>query len=132
MARISFKVESKAYDEIEIGDKVYNVYYDDESLDEYRKKAKKYHKKSNDYNKIDTSKLNEKEIDQYKQDVNLMAKDLIESFFGEGTFDEIFSYCGKSSVNLIGIVNQLFEWLNSKLNVSDSETLRKYKTKNKK
>lgn len=132
MAKISFNVESKSYDEIELGDKVYKVYYDDENLKEYSKKAKKYYKESIKFNEIDTSKLTEKEEKEYTENANKIARELIETFFGQGTFDEIYEACGKSSINLIGVVEQLLDWMHAKIKVVDNDAIKKYGTKRKK
>lgn len=132
MARISFDVESNAYDEIELGDKVYKVYYDDAKLQEYSEKAKKYHKESQKFNELDVSNLTEKEEKEYTENANKIAKELVETFFGEGTFEEIYEACGKSAINLANVVKQLLEWMQAKIKVVNNDAVEKYKTKRKK
>lgn len=132
MARISFNVESKAYDEIEIGDKVYNVYYDDASIERYHKQAKKYEKKARAFAEKKVEDLTENQQEKLKQESNQMAKSFIETFFGTGTFDDIYEACGRSTFNLIHVCNQLMDWVSTKTESVDSKVASKYKTKRKK
>ncbi|GAA5417919.1 hypothetical protein Pryu01_02997 [Paraliobacillus ryukyuensis] len=132
MAKITFDVQSSNYDEIEIGDRVYNVYYDDASIEKYHEQAKKYAEKSKEFAAKDIENLSDEEVEQMKQESNDIAKDFIETFFGKGSFDEVFEACGRSSFNLVRVCDQLIEWMGSKTELANSEVAAKYKTKRKK
>ncbi|MFD2658629.1 hypothetical protein [Gracilibacillus thailandensis] len=132
MAKLTFDVESKAYDEIEIGNKTYNVYYDDASIERYHKQAKKYEKQAKEFAKKDVENMTEEQQEKLKKESDQIAKEFIETFFGTGTFDEIFEACGKSSFNLIHVCNQLIDWMDSKTSLVNDKVSSKYKTKRKK
>ena len=103
----------KPYDEFEIGGETYHVYFDDDSLRRYEKEADEFQKealKQVDFSKMSARKRKEVETKQIEA-----IKDTIEPFFGEGSFDSIYAASGKSMLNMVKVLEAVFDWLNTKV-----------------
>lgn len=118
----------KPVQKFEIGGKVYEVFYDDESLKKYSKQAQKFHADVKKAEKIKVDKLTEKQKEKVEAEYRQAAKKLIEMFFGRGTFEDIYDACGKATVNLAVVVEAVLDWLGEKLS-SIKNTKKQYYTK---
>ncbi|WP_077623842.1 hypothetical protein [Sediminibacillus massiliensis] len=134
MAKLSFDVNSKAYDEVEIAGEDYKLFYDDESLKRYQKQAQIYSKKASDYAKKQDKipEMSEKERKKLEDEGFEFVKEFIETFLGAGSYEKMYQACGKSMINLVGLINQIMEWLDSKLATVDDKKKQRYKPKRKK
>ncbi|WP_054634817.1 DUF6673 family protein [Thalassobacillus sp. C254] len=112
MARIQIDLDLP-YDEFEIAEKEYHVYFDDNSLEKYEKELEILHAEWK--KKKDLSKLNAKQKEEYKKEQMKKVARFIEAFFGEGTFEEIYEATGKSMINLVAVVEAVSDWLTKKL-----------------
>ncbi|PSL41703.1 hypothetical protein B0H94_11816 [Salsuginibacillus halophilus] len=123
MARITVQLE-QPFDEFEIGDNVYKVYYDDESLKKYEQQLNSFHDEVTAKKNVDDMTAAEKE--QLEEKRWTAVKRVLELFFGEGTFDAIYSASGKSMIQMMNVVNALTSWVQDRMQVSDK---RDYYTK---
>lgn len=116
----------KPMQEFEIGGKVYEVYYDDESLKKYEKQTKSFYEKVQ--KKLDLNKATEQQLEKYEKEQYCLLKETLEVFFGKGSFDEIYQASGKSLINLTKVVTVLVQWLGDKTSFKN-EDIKKYYTK---
>lgn len=123
MAVIKVDIE-KPYDEFDIGGKVYNVYFDDESLRKYEKTLKEFRKETQ--TDKDPLKMSEKQRSETEKKHRKAIKKAIDCFFGEGSYEEIYALTGKSMIMLARVVEALFNWLDGKLNHVKKKQLEYY------
>jgi hypothetical protein len=129
VAKFEFQIENQAFDEVVVGDKTYKLYFDDASLERYQKQAKTYANESMKFAEMDVTNLSDEEQERLKEKSNEIARNFIETFFGNGSYEEIFNACGKSSFNLIHVVDQVMDWLSKKYVKIDELKKAKYKPK---
>ena len=129
MARIKIDLE-QPFDEFEIGGQVYKVYYDDDSFRKYEKQCHKFAEEADV--KVDAAKLTDDEKKALEEKQRGLLKETIETFFGEGSFEEIYEAAGKSLVNITKVVMALSEWLDSKMNVAQQKRREYYTKRNRK
>lgn len=103
----------KPVQEFEIDGKVYEVGYDDESLRAYEKQSKVFYEKAK--TNVDLTKLSDEEKKELETKQYQLLKETIEVFFGQGSYEEIYTATGKSLINMTKVITALFEWLQSKL-----------------
>src|SRR5690554_2845581 len=121
------KIElDKPVQEFEIGGKVYEVYYDDESLERYEKQAKRFYDKTR--KKINLNSMKESSSKAYEKEMRELLKDTLETFFGEGSYQSIYEASGKSLINVAKVVQELVKWLQSKTAIKDND-IKQYYTK---
>lgn len=116
----------KPVQEFEIGGKVYEVSYDDDSLKKYEKQAVIFYKKTRE--KIDLDKASKREMEEYTKEMHLLLEETMDVFFGEGSFKEIYETAGKSLINITKVISILIDWLNSKMSLKHEE-IQNYYTK---
>lgn len=116
----------KPVQEFEIGEKVYEVYYDDESLEKYEKQAKTFYDKTR--KKVNLDKAKQSDVEKYENELINLLSDTIECFFGEGSYKEIYEASGKSLINVSKVVQELVKWLQSKTAIKDND-IKQYYTK---
>lgn len=112
--------------EFEIGGKVFDVYYDDESL---KKREQLYPKMKKNYEKfkgMGFTKLTEEEISQAEEAANEAMKELIEAYFGAENFDFIYQAGGKSVYNMIKVVDIVNSKLDEKMGSRKAEKAKNY------
>lgn len=120
----------KPIQEFEIGGKVYQVPYDDESLRKYQATLQRFQKDVNEAARINFDNLPAEEQKQKEEEYLNVAKKLIECFFGEGSYDSIYEAAGKSVFLMTKVLEQLLEWFEKKFDTSRAQK-RAYYTKNK-
>ncbi|MFZ4452088.1 hypothetical protein [Salibacterium aidingense] len=103
------------FDEFEIGGKVYKVYYDDESMKKYQSAMSGLQRSSQKVAGMDLSAMNPEEQSAFEKEQQQEMRGFIETFFGEGTFDDIYKASGESVINLGKIASVLIEWINNKV-----------------
>jgi hypothetical protein len=94
----------KTYEEVEIAGKVYRVDFSDDKINEYQKKFFSFQADVEKFAKIDETKLTQEEQWKHFEDVKALAKDVIETLLGEGTFDELYEAAGRSIMNIYDLI----------------------------
>lgn len=129
MNKFEFK---KTYEEIEIGDKVYNLDLKAEGivekLNSYNKELKEIEKNKR-YNETEIlEQMNDNLTDDHVQKIKeifeekkVVVKKSIELFLGPGTFDSVYEASGESIVNCIDLLN----WIQKKYQKSQEEITKK-------
>lgn len=123
--KINFEKPSQ---EFEINGKIYEVFYDDESLKKYEKVARRFFE--NVKTNIDIEKISDSERDRLEKENIEEIKLAVEAFFGEGKYEEIYEASGKSLINMTTVISVVFDWIEGKLKV-DRESAINYYTGNK-
>lgn len=114
MARHVFTFD-KPYEEFEVSGKVYNVHYDDDSLERYRKQVVVYKNGVERFINADLDTMTKEEQEILKEDAEKLTIDLIEMFFGKGTFNEVYEASGRSYSNVSNLLRFMFDWVNTKI-----------------
>ncbi|MCT8138645.1 hypothetical protein H1D32_13375 [Anaerobacillus sp. CMMVII] len=114
MARHVFTFE-KPYEEFEVNGKVYQVHYDDDSMESYRKQALVYKNGVEQFITVDLDQISAEEQEELKENAEKLTTDLIEMFFGKGTFNEIYEVSGRSYINVSNLLRFMFDWVNTKI-----------------
>lgn len=91
----------KAYEEFEIGDKVYQLSLADSHLIKVKKESEKIEKK------LESMKSFEKILELTKETMDMY-------FSKEGAGQEIFETCGKSTYVMTGVVKQIKDFISMK------------------
>lgn len=125
MSVIKIELE-KPVQEFEIGGKVYEVFYDDESLKKYEKQAKVFYDKTR--KEINLDEADESEVEAFENEMRELLKDTLECFFGGGSYQSIYEASGKSLINLAKVVQVLVKWMSGKLNLKQQD-IKNYYTK---
>ncbi|MEN1938977.1 hypothetical protein AAIE21_26490 [Paenibacillus sp. 102] len=108
MTQFKFEFE-KTYKEVDIAGQVYRVNFDDESLTKYHKAFSRFDKKIKEATGIikDYETATDEDFEETAQKQKEVTRDIVETFLGEGTFDDLYEKAGKSSTNLMGLVHYL-------------------------
>lgn len=99
----------KTYEEVEIADKVYRMYLNDESLREYDKVFKRFRKESAKMKDRDYSDMTEKEQKAAEKENYEIMFTVVEVLLGEGSFENVYADTGKSLIVMADIILQLME-----------------------
>ncbi|MFD5849704.1 hypothetical protein ACFWGC_05865 [Cytobacillus pseudoceanisediminis] len=99
----------KTYEEVEIADKVYRMYLNDESLREYDKVFKRFRKESAKMKDRDYSDMTEKEQKAAEKENYEIMFTVVEVLLGEGSFEKVYADTGKSLIVMADIILQLME-----------------------
>ncbi|PGH85768.1 hypothetical protein CN899_07970 [Bacillus thuringiensis] len=116
----------KTYKEIDINGEIYRVEFNDEALEKYKKVGSKIEE-----SKIEVQKLEAKTnvtISEYAQQERKFfdaVNELIVAYFGEEKFEHLYELAGRSSFNLLGLIEEL----NSLLEEHQNEVLDRKKSK---
>lgn len=103
-----------AVQEFEIAGKIYKLNYNDESFKVLQKQMKKFFEKIEELNKLKPEKMNAKQEKEYEEAYYSQIKALIDSCFGEGSYEDLFERTGKSSFVMLNIIEAIFKWINEK------------------
>ncbi|MGN4448231.1 hypothetical protein ACTFOB_25605 [Bacillus cereus group sp. MYBK79-1] len=107
-----FKFEfKKTYKEVDVAGKLFKVEFNDDALNKYQKSLKRFKDSTNELqNSIaDYEKATDEEIDAATEKQKEITKDVVETFLGEGTFEELYEIAGRAVANLLGLVHYLQE-----------------------
>jgi len=92
----------------------YKVYYDDAAIEKYKDILLKF---SNEYDRIKAVNVDALSVDEskvLKAEQGKLVEGLIESIFGEDSYETIYVSTGKSLLNLLDIVEAFSMWLEKK------------------
>ncbi|HDR8199937.1 TPA: hypothetical protein QC291_001578 [Bacillus cereus] len=108
MTQFKFEFE-KTYKEVDVAGKLYKIEFNDDAIAKYQKELKTFDKDSKELAALitDYEKATDEEIDAVMNKQKEMTKHVVETFLGEGTFEELYEKAGKSVTNLMGLVNYL-------------------------
>ncbi|NUJ19280.1 hypothetical protein FKN04_22365 [Bacillus glycinifermentans] len=112
MAVIKIDLE-RPVQQFELGGKVFEVGYDDESLKKYEKV---YLKMKNAYEKYEKLGLSatEKQMQESENKMRDLVTELIELYFGKGSFEHVYEASGKSILNVQKVATFVIKTLNEK------------------
>ncbi|MEC1552537.1 hypothetical protein P9D28_08865 [Bacillus haynesii] len=113
MAVIKIELDKPVQD-FELGGKVFEVRYDDESLKSYEKVYLKMKKSYEEYEKINDLAATEKQLQEAEKKMTALVKELIELYFGKGSFDHVYEASGKSILNVQKVAAFVIKNLNEK------------------
>lgn len=110
MRKFEFK---KTYEEIEIAGKVYKIEFNDDKIWEYQGKFLSFEADAQEFLNVDETKLTKEEQWEHFEKGKQLARNVIDTLIGEGSFDELYEKSGRSIANmydlvwyLAGIVNE--------------------------
>lgn len=117
---------SKAYEEIEIADKVYRIDFNDEKTFEYYDAFEHFYKETQRIGEIEKDNLTPEENKQLFLDAKNLIKDLIEMLLGSGTFEPLYKLAGESTEVMIELVNEIADIVNERTNKMKEARKAKY------
>ncbi|ANT40247.1 MULTISPECIES: hypothetical protein [Bacillus] len=99
----------KTYKEVDVAGKVYQVEFNDDAINKYQKSLKSFGKKTKEVQGLipDYEKATDEEIDNLMNKQKELVKHVVETFLGEGTFEDLYEKAGKSVGNLMTLVDYL-------------------------
>jgi acetyl-CoA carboxylase carboxyltransferase component len=110
MRKFEFK---KTYEEVEIAGKVYKIEFNDDKIREYQEKFLSFEADVQEFLNVDETKLTKEERWEHFEKGKQLARNVIDTLLGEGSFDELYEKSGRSIANmydliwyLAGIVNE--------------------------
>ncbi|MCU5020513.1 hypothetical protein OCD65_27935 [Bacillus paranthracis] len=118
----------KTYKEIDVAGKLYKVAFDDDSMLRYQVSFKDYEAKVQEAQQIapDYEKASIDEIKAVAEKQKELMKDAIEIFLGDDTFNELYEKAGRSSINLIGLIDYMMNLVKEELESRTGEVNSKY------
>lgn len=99
---------------------------DDESLDRYAKVCFNLFEEYKNVANKELDVLTSEERSKLKESQKYVLSVFFNEVFGEGWYDKIYEFCGRSSHNLIIIAEAFIDRLNKKLNRSRNDKLEYY------
>ncbi|APA05053.1 MULTISPECIES: hypothetical protein [Bacillus amyloliquefaciens group] len=112
--------------EFEIGGKVYRLAYDDESLGRYLRRMRAFYRSSVDATNKKFDEMTEAEQDEMTAKALKEAEEIMDTFFGQGSFHPIYEACGKSMRNLYNVIEAVGEFLEDKASKVKAEKRASY------
>ncbi|MFE9082237.1 hypothetical protein [Bacillus mobilis] len=108
MTQFKFEFE-KTYKEVDVAGKLFKVEFNDDALNKYQKALKRFKDSTDELqNSItDYEKATDEEIDASTEKQKEITKDVVETFLGEGTFEELYEIAGRAVANLLSLVHYL-------------------------
>lgn len=103
---VQFNFE-KTYKEIEIGDKIYKMEMNDEAQERAAVSYKKVKEFTHKYSQEKIEAMDEELLTDIAKDQKQFAVEMVDSFLGGGTGEELYELAGRSSVNLMKLVREL-------------------------
>ncbi|WP_019779152.1 hypothetical protein, partial [Streptococcus sobrinus] len=104
------------------------VDFSDEALAKYQKALKRFEKKikESEGNITDYETATDESIDEFWKQQKEVTKDIIETYLGEGTFEDLYEKAGRVSKNLMNLVHYLNGMYLEEVQKKDEEMLNKY------
>ncbi len=121
----------KAYEEIEINGKPYQIDFSDDKLKQYQDMFYKFYQEAQEIEQADIEKMTTEEqkalLDKQRQNM----KTVTETLLGEGTFEELFELAGRSTWNYMKLIEFLAEIIEERFSEIKEERRKKYVKKGK-
>ncbi|HDR7790292.1 TPA: hypothetical protein QCY15_004843 [Bacillus paranthracis] len=105
-----FKFEfKKTYKEVDVAGKLFKVEFNDDALNKYQKALKQFKRGTEELQSMipDFEAASDKEIDAVTEKQKDLTKQVVETFLGEGTFEELYEIAGRAVANLLSLVHYL-------------------------
>jgi hypothetical protein len=106
MRKFEFK---KTYEEVDIAGKVYKIEFNDDKIREYQEKFFSFQTDAEEYLKVDETKLTKEERWEHFEKGKQVARNVIDTLLGEGSFDELYEKSGRSIANMYDLIWYLAE-----------------------
>lgn len=103
---IQFNFE-QTYKEIEIGDKLYRMETNDDAQVRIQDLIEKAQVIAKEASQVDTDKMTSDELKAMAEQQKKLAIEMVDTFLGDGTGEELYEVAGRSSINLMKLVRQL-------------------------
>lgn len=121
----------KAYEEIEINGKPYQIDFSDDKLKQYQDMFYKFYQEAQGIEQADIEKMTPEEQNALLEKQRQNMKTVTETMLGEGTFDELFELAGRSTWNYMRLIEFLAETIEQRFNEIKEERRKKYVKKGK-
>lgn len=121
----------KAYEEIEINGKPYQIDFSDDKLKQYQNMFYKFYQEAQEIEQADIEKMTPDEQDALLEKQRQNMKTVTETLLGEGTFEELFELAGRSTWNYMKLIEFLAETIEQRFNEIKEERRKKYVKKGK-
>lgn len=129
--KISIKLD-KPTQIFEINGVDHTVYYDDEALKRYENILYKFNVEYEKTKAIDIDSLTEDEKSEIRSRQEKLVEELINSIFGDNSYSGIYEAAGKSTFNILSIVEAFADWLGDKLSKFKKKKMDYYTQKSRK
>jgi hypothetical protein len=121
----------KAYEEIEINGKPYQIDFSDDKLKQYQDMFYKFYQEAQEIEQANIEKMTPEEQNALLEKQRQNMKTVTETMLGEGTFDELFELAGRSTWNYMKLIEFLAETIEQRFNEIKEERRKKYVKKGK-
>ncbi|EJQ89799.1 phage tail assembly chaperone [Bacillus cereus] len=118
----------QSYKEVTIAGEVFHVKFDDDSMLAYQLAFKEFENKLAEAQELSTDirEASALELRAMKEKQVEITKEAIEMFLGEGTFEGLYEKAGKSSMNMMGLINMLMKMVEAEMLEQAGEVNNKY------
>jgi len=99
----------KTYKEVDVAGKLFKVEFNDAALNRYQKSLKRFKVSTEELQNTatDYEKATDEEIDALSEKQKEITKDVVDTFLGDGAFEELYDIAGRSVANLLSLVHYL-------------------------
>ncbi len=99
----------KTYKEVDVSGKLFKVEFNDDALNRYQKSLKRFKASTEELQNAaaDYEKATDAEIDALSERQKEITKDVVDTFLGNGAFEELYDIAGRSVANLLSLVHYL-------------------------
>ncbi|MGG0282914.1 hypothetical protein ABEY37_24910 [Bacillus pacificus] len=99
----------KTYKEVDVAGKLFKVEFNDDALNRYQKSLKRFKVSTEELQNTatDYEKATDEEIDALSEKQKEITKDVVDTFLGNGAFEELYDIAGRSVANLLSLVHYL-------------------------
>ncbi|ARO21603.1 hypothetical protein B2J90_29800 (plasmid) [Bacillus tropicus] len=99
----------KTYKEVDVAGKLFKVEFNDDALNRYQKSLKRFKVSTEELQNAatDYEKATDAEIDALSEKQKEITKDVVDTFLGNGSFEELYDIAGRSVANLLSLVHYL-------------------------
>jgi CHASE3 domain sensor protein len=125
----TFNFEFKqSYKEVTIAGENFRVNFDDDAMLAYQVAFKEYEKKVAEVQSLvkDYSTASAEELRAMADKQKEITKEALELFLGEGTFEGLYDKAGRSSMNMISLIDMLMKMVEEELLAQAGEVNNKY------
>lgn len=116
----------KVVEPVEIGSKKYEVDFSDTAIEKRDEVLTEWQKEYAEFTDLDIEKLDINDQRMKLSHLREIMREFVETVLGENTFDELYEMSGKSTINLLELVQFLMEFIAEKSNKSADAVRSKY------